>query len=288
MERTILTNGYLDANDLVTPIEPSCTTADCFWPLYGSVGICSDFADVSDTKNPVLAGLLLDYANKTITGLNNASLPGYPLGPSYVAVTADAPVPSFVFSAELTAAAVGDVLFLYTPNPVLASTMTPQDMRYAEVIFYACTKSFETVVTSGVKTTKEKDSVSEMVSGVTNSTFFNSLWSPDKLELQPQFSCKPEVGNLSIEMKKPQGVSDKYEFNLCTALMMSSVLNQYMPGWIVMRAEDRQYDMTVGMLASALGTTLFGGFMGEVPSPDVQSQNLKGMARNIAAGLTNM
>jgi hypothetical protein len=244
---------------------------------------------VTATTNPALSQLLITLANDTITNLNNQSLLGFiPISQSYIARTVLMPVPSFVFSRQATAAAMADVLFIYTPTHVNVTTLRPRDLRFAEVILYTCTKAFETEVKSGVKITKERDATSRMVSGATNTTSFNGLWNLDKFDLQPQFTCKPDIVSLSVGMAPPEGVTGRYEFNLCTALMMSTVLNQYMPGFTILRAEDRVSEQTVGMISSALGTMLFGGFMGDVPGPDVQSENLRVMARNIADGLTNM
>jgi len=68
------------------------------------------------------------------------------------------------------------------------------------------------------------------------------------------------------------------------------VLNGYLPGFIALREEDRAVasSQVFGMISRALGTALYGGFMGTVPGDAAREGNVRGMMRNMADGLTNM
>ncbi|KAK3346472.1 hypothetical protein B0T25DRAFT_583661 [Lasiosphaeria hispida] len=290
LEQVILDAAYLKPTTSVQPLDPNCTTADCLFPRFGTLAICANTTDATGNTSPGIPQLLGVLANATIANLNNRSRPGYiELPRSYLAGGSIMGLPSHLFSKQTTAAALADIMFIYTANAVEPTLLQPRDLRFVEVILYACVKGFDSHVAQGVRTTEEIGSTSSIIlSGGSNMTSLNGPWNLEKYETDPQVACSPGVAGLMVGFAPPEGVSGKYQVDLCTALMTSSVLNQYMAGFIALKEEDKSGQQAVGMISSALGIALYGGFMGDTPSPNVQVENLRGMASNMANGLTNM
>ncbi|KAK0702798.1 hypothetical protein B0H67DRAFT_614110 [Lasiosphaeris hirsuta] len=290
LEQVILDTAYLKPTTSVQPLDPICTTADCLFPRFGTLAICANTTEATGNTSPGVPQLLGVLANATITNLNNRSRPGYmELPRSYLAGGSIMYLPSHLFSEQTTTAALADIMFIYTTNAVEPALLQPRDLRFVEVILYVCVKGFDSHVAQGVRTTEETGSTSRIVlSGGSNITSLNGIWNMEKYETDPQVACKPGVAGLMIGFVPPEGVPGKYKVDLCTALMTSSVLNQYMAGFIALKEEDKSGQQAVGMISSALGIALYGGFMGDTPNPDAQVENLRGMASNMADGLTNM
>ncbi len=297
MEQTILSNAFLAPGQSTPHLEPDCATADCQWSPYGTLAVCHDAMDITETQDPLLAQVLQSVANISIARINNRTRPGFQEIPrGYIAGASVMLAPTNVFGAERTAAALSNVLFIYTPEFVNSTALRPADLRFVEVILYACTKTLESRVHMGIKTTIERDSVARIVAGSQNSNLsLNAAWNINKFVTSPELSCDPGIGGVSVRMEAPPGrtrgdINTRFEVDLCTALMTSSLLNQYLPGIIAVREEDKLViaGQVAGFTAPALASALFGGFLGQTPTRAEQRQNLRGMVKNIADGLTNM
>jgi len=293
MEHAIISAAYLDpSSKTVPPLQPSCLTSNCKWPAYGTIGICADVANVTDSaNNGDLQRLYFAMANESIANLNsNLRRQEFALPLSYTVGGLWMAEPSYVFDMDVTSAALSNILLLYSNGPVNITTLQPQDLHYAEIILYACVRGLKSDVTAGVSTTEQTGSRAKIALG--NVTSLNTRWNLDKFDFVPQLTCKPGVAGQTIRLALPPVQSREeevsFEMDLCTTLMASSVINGYLPGFIALRATDRGVLGSVGQISTALSVALFGGFMGDTPSREEQGRNLRGIVRNIGDGLTNM
>ena len=290
MEHAIISAAYLDpSSKTVPPLQPSCLTANCNWPAYGTIGICADVANVTDSaNNGNLQRLYFAMANESIANLNSKlRLQDFALPLSYTAGGLWMAEPSYVFDMDVTSAALSNILLLYSKGPVNITTFQPQDLHYAEIILYACVRDLKSDVKDGVPSTEQRGSRARIAVG--NVTSLNTRWNLDKLDFVPQLACKPGVAGQTIQLAPSvDREEDRFEMDLCTTLMASSVINGYLPGFIALRATDRGVLGSVGQISTALSVALFGGFMGDTPSREQQGRNLRGIVGNIGDGLTNM
>lgn len=255
---------------------------------------------VTNTTTPTSAQLLSQLATATIANVNNASSTASlnNTGRNYFARVAIMTAPTNLFRTDITTTALADAMLIYTSEPVEPGQLQPSNLRFIEVLLYMCVKGYDTAVAAGEKNTTERSTLADIIShmppsgSTINFTSFNAAWNVDKFDLLPQVACKPGVGGLQIGLAAPQGVSggNVYSVDLCTALMTSSAIVKFLPGFIVLREGDRLVatGQVAGMLLPALGTALYGEFMGRSPGEDEQLVHVRGIVRNIADGLTNM
>ena len=208
--------------------------------------------------------------------------------------------PTGVFTQAITEATLVDVMFIYTSGAVDGPTVTQGDLRFVEVSLYACTRGYESRVVTGVKTTTQvvsaesSSSSSSRILLSNGNLTLNAAWNVDKFVNQSdaEFTCRPGIGGQTVSLAPPAAevasLGGRYELDLCTAYMTSSVINQYLASFVALREGDKIVLQVRGMTSSALGSALYGGFLGAVPSAAKQVENLRGMARNVADGLTNM
>ena len=204
--------------------------------------------------------------------------------------------PTGVFTQAITEATLADVMFIYTSGAVDGPTVTQGDLRFVEVSLYACTRGYESRVVTGVKTTTQVGSapLSSRILLSNGNLTLNAAWNVDKFVNQSdaEFTCRPGIGGQTVSLAPPAAevasLGGRYELDLCTVYMTSSVINQYLASFVALREGDKIVLQVRGMTSSALGSALYGGFLGAVPSAAKQVENLRGMARNVADGLTNM
>ncbi|KAK1751251.1 hypothetical protein QBC47DRAFT_351261 [Echria macrotheca] len=285
MEQTMLTSAYLDPNTTIPYLPPNCSTADCTWKPYGTLGICASTIDITNSTSTSVQRLLASLANTTIANLPNLNLD---LTRAFLAGGSILAAPSGAFPPSVTSTALVDVLFIYTPTAVDPSSVSLQSLRFVELILHGCTKTYQHTIKTGVLSTPEP-ATSAQISSKDNVTL-NAAWNTQDFNLLPQVECKPGVGGRSVSLAPSEGTSPTEEFtvDLCTAYMASSLMNQYLASFIALREEDKVVSSVVGMTSSALGTALYGGFLGKVPGVEEQIGNLRGIGRNLADGLTNM
>lgn len=194
--------------------------------------------------------------------------------------------PSMFFQdQQVTATALVDIMFIYTNGLVQPATLQAEDLRFVEVVLHMCVRGYESDVKSGVKTTKEEGSIwiSHIIAPLPGrnmtSLSLNAAWNTDKFETTPYVSCRDGIAGLMVGLAAPEGIPGDFAVDYCTALMTSSVLNNFLPGFFALRADKTVANrQIVGMISGALGSALYGGFMEGLPGPQAQIENIKGMA----------
>ena len=293
LEQKTLETAYLSPVASVPPLDPNCPSSDCVFPRFGTLGVCASVLPVTNTTAPNAPQILSFLASTTITNANNASLlPGLRNLPrSYLASASVMQAPTYLFDTQITATALADIMLIYTSEPVEPALMLPGDLRFIEVVLHMCVKGYDVKVTEGIKTTRETGSAARITGGAAAGvTSLNAAWNTDKIATLPQVSCNRGVGGLSLSLAPPLDIPGTYGVDLCTALMTSGAVNKFLQGFIALREGDKSVTngQVAGMILPAVGTALYGGFMGAEQSPERQVQNVRRMAGNVADGLTNL
>src|SRR5690242_11219720 len=60
VQEAYLTAAYLGPNQTLPGVEPICSSGDCDWPVYGSLGICTEIVNISASTNSSLLSSLLE------------------------------------------------------------------------------------------------------------------------------------------------------------------------------------------------------------------------------------
>jgi hypothetical protein len=58
IQTAYLTAAYLAPNQSLPGVDPICSSSDCDWPIYGSLGICAETVNISATTNSSLLAWL--------------------------------------------------------------------------------------------------------------------------------------------------------------------------------------------------------------------------------------
>ncbi|KAF6806478.1 hypothetical protein CSOJ01_08826 [Colletotrichum sojae] len=194
--------------------EAFCSTGNCTFPRYQSVGVCMQMANVSSSLQ-VEEVSSADMANQSATTIIStdfpsawrASLPGFEVVHQtkmgvFTGMLRGNETVAFGSDANLQKARLASFVVLYTtptvfdvePNPRgLGKVYTTREFRHdaAEVFFHLCVQTYETEVRMGVETTRVVDTLTEPVSG-------------DAADGQPflDMDCGPPLGADSRECVK--------------------------------------------------------------------------------------
>src|ERR1700733_7915560 len=60
VQTAYLTAAYLGPNQTLPGVDPICSSSDCDWPIYGSLGICAETVNISASTNSSLLSWLQD------------------------------------------------------------------------------------------------------------------------------------------------------------------------------------------------------------------------------------
>src|SRR2546423_1037549 len=54
VQTAYLAAAYLGPNQTLPGVDPICSSGDCDWPIYGTLGICAEVVNISATTNSSL------------------------------------------------------------------------------------------------------------------------------------------------------------------------------------------------------------------------------------------
>jgi hypothetical protein len=283
-ESALLAAAYLVPDQTLPGVEPLCSTGDCEWPIYGSLGICADVVNLTDTSNTTLRELLEYYVlwalrdsqfATMVSSLSNVLL--------YPALLIPFPAPSYQFNESVTRAAIGETLLAFSSTLVniTDNTVIP-NFQFLDIMLYFCTKSFSSSVKAGISNTFEVASTLNILPPDSGS--FNWAWNLN----YGSALCPSTMNGLSMLLSGAEGFTNEtYTVDYCTAYLASNLYTLSVSGGILLSQELSTTEV-YGQIETAIGVSLFGDFLSKnTYDSETQFQNIKGMADNIAASLTN-
>ncbi|OCK74581.1 hypothetical protein K432DRAFT_409737 [Lepidopterella palustris CBS 459.81] len=280
IQTAYLTAAYLGPNQTLPGVDPICSSGDCDWPIYGSLGICAEIVNISASTNSSLLSLLLDLFLADFRNSQYATVFAEAgSGPYYLAGLIPFPDPSTEFTEASPQTVISQAFIGYYSNPVnLTNHEDLAKMQYIGVSLYFCTQSFSTTVKGGIQNTSTLAYTNNILSSSTTQSV-NSFWN---LALYGTPMCGP-----TITLSGPTGLShETYLIDFCTAVYLSDVYIIGTSGGILLGL-DRSVVDTVGQISQALGIALYGEFNSSaIPDPATQYGNVKFMMENIGKTLT--
>src|SRR5271170_3296242 len=157
VQTAYLTAVYLGPNQTLPGVDPICSSGDCDWPIYGSLGICAEIVNISASTNSSLLSWLQEVflieiqKSQYATVISEAGS-----APYYLAVLIPLPHPSTEFKEAPPQTVISQAFVGYFNTPVRLTNDTDlATILYIGVSLYFCTQSFSTTVKGGIHNTSE-------------------------------------------------------------------------------------------------------------------------------------
>ncbi|KAK1837182.1 hypothetical protein QBC39DRAFT_325960 [Podospora conica] len=307
-ERQSIQQGlYHQLDEEISPLRPTCGTADCQWPSFDTLAICTATADVSDklvTSSQIEISMTGTGSGDDKIFVYNASLPNgafltgspgtynlnissppssFPRQGDYLPVTT-----SLGFSGvdDRVSSAFANLFVIYT-NQTTESPQSDRCFRAVEAILYFCVNRYTAAVNSGVVTTT-----------LLRSSPLANLSSPFAVPIGKRQVPTTVIGTaVQATPAPPQSTADagvihtEHEGTEYTISRNDvGLLNTYL-GSALSGAYSRHYGAagsTTGA-GEVLGTAMFnaGSASETVLSEDEMKMVIANMTRNVATSLSN-
>jgi hypothetical protein len=287
VQTAYLTAAYLGPNQTLPGVDPTCSSGDCDWPIYGSLGICAEIVNISASTNSSLLFWLQEVFFAELQGSQYSTVIAEAgNAPYYLAVMIPFTDPSTEFKEAPPQTVISQAFIGYFNNPVsLANNTELAKVQYIGVSLYFCTQSFSTTVKGGIQNTSELAYTNNILSSSTTE-LMNSYWNS---ALFGTAICDPgpQTGS-TIALSGATGLSNEtYTVDFCTGAYLSGLYIIGTSGGILLDLELSVVD-AVGQISEALGIAIYGDFNSSaIPDPATQYGNIEFMMENIGKSLTS-
>ncbi|KAK0644005.1 hypothetical protein B0T16DRAFT_333678 [Cercophora newfieldiana] len=306
-QRSIFQGVFTPPVEAVVDVKPDCSSGDCAWLPYGSLAICGGVANLTAMNDTALLTTLRNTTLERMRGLfgtSNITAGSAGYGQFYFAISETFPIvmgllekPTGAFNSSVTELIASDSFIAYTDAPVNISS--PFDsmsaIKYLEVAFWWCTKTYETKVSQGKATTTE---LSTLTKARQSTNTLNIAWDPKFYPCYSANQCNQTYGDTEVVLEPPPGTNttkssqkqpESYVVHLWTGLTASMLLASTMLDSLLLDRTRGVVASNGGGVAKAFGFSLVGDFLAtEVPSPEAQLDNVQTVMDNTARALTNM
>jgi hypothetical protein len=287
VQSAYLTAAYLGPNQTLPGVDPICSSGDCDWPIYGSLGICTEIVNISASTNSSLLSWLQEVFLIELRGSQYTTVvAGAGSALYYLAVQIPFTDPSTEFKEAPPQTVISQAFIGYFNNPVSLTNDTDlAKIQYIGVSLYFCTRSFSTTVKGGIHNTSELAYTNNILSSSTTESI-NSYWN---LALFGTPICDPgPLTGSTITLSGATGLSNEtYTIDFCTGVYLSGLYIIGTSGGILLNLERSVTD-TVGQISQALGIAIYGDFNSSaIPDPATKYGNIKFMMENIGKSLTS-
>ncbi|KAK8054402.1 hypothetical protein PG996_013703 [Apiospora saccharicola] len=318
LKQAIFNGAFTAPNETIAPIAPDCPSAECKWPIYHSLSVCTEVVNLTAQGNTTLLAGLRNQTATTLTAAMNATLALRQYQQSYSGngtvpaqfqvMIQGLPNPTYAFDGDANNAIVSDLIIAYSESMLRVDSSTGavdvSGFQFLELAISWCTKSFSTEVKDGKPVTRE---VARVVGGDAtvhpSPLGLNWAWSPAFQLCYGTNTCDKLVGGQTVTFgawnpssgtdPKTRGEpAETFEVGIWTALVTSAYLTSTLQDVLFL-------DQYRGVLGSASGTgagastafgvALFGNLLDAAsPSPEAQMSNLRGIGDSIANSVTNL
>jgi len=281
---SILNAAYLGPNLSVPIVNPICSTAQCTWPNYGSLAICVELKNVTDSANILLLGT---YFKGVVQEYYNliANLP-----PVYPVLILTWPSPSNLFDEMVGRAAIVEHWIAFSNTMVNLTDYANVDtssFQFFAVAFFFCTKTLSSDVDAGVPHISEVSSTLNILSSPVES--LNYWWNMSLLSAD--LTCGPPLAGTSMVLGGPTGLTtETYAVDVCTGLIFSNYFGLLTQG-VILLGSDLTVDFEYGQMSQALSLAIFGEFNYQntvTKDPATQFDAVMRMMENVADSVTNV
>ena len=284
LSSAILNAAYLGPNLSLPTVNPICSTAQCTWPNYGSLGICVGLKNVTDSANVFL---LEAYFKEVVQQYYNLVVG---LTTVYPAFILEWPSPSNLFNETVGRAAIVEHWIAFSNTMVNLTDYVNIDtssFQFFAVAFFFCTKTLSSDVDVGVPHVSEVSSTVNILSSPVES--LNYWWNTSLLSAN--LTCGPPLAGTSMVLGGSTGLTtETYAVDVCTSLIFSNFFGLVTEG-VILLGNDLAIEFEYGQMSQALSLALFGEFNYQnrvIKDPATQFDAVMRMMENVAGGVTNV
>ncbi|KAM0816194.1 hypothetical protein AB5N19_01995 [Seiridium cardinale] len=306
LQQAVISNVYLPTTQSVPPVNPACATGNCKWDSFGTLAICSQVANLTAGSNDTLLAhleretrlnlnLFHQQSLMTAKATDNTTFVQDDTSVVWPLVIAELEFPSGAFDSALTDVALAD-MFVAFPDDYINITSAInggnlEGFQYFEIILHWCIPELHVTVTDGVAVTQQL-ATSTKIARPERPHSLNRKWSPDFADCTAPMPCNYTLQGENVVLAAPDSISPneksvEFIIDVNTALAASGFVGPHLAGGTLTEPGDTII-FENGNIAYPLSVALFGDAAPRSLAPEVQLQNMRAMAGNVAAGITNM
>ncbi|KAK3695708.1 hypothetical protein B0T22DRAFT_369542 [Podospora appendiculata] len=301
-QQAVFQGAFTAPQEPAQQVRPVCSSGECSWPLYGSLAVCGEVVNLTAQGNQTLLNTLRQNTAKRLVAQFNSSIAtaeamGYAF--YFTSVPAVFPVisglfdqPSGAFNASVTALMISDSYIAYSDqlmNNSLSAMADLSTIKYLELGFWWCTKTYSTSVRAGQHTTIEIETVSKLKEPTSP---LNMPWAVDFYPCYTSGTCKATFGDLQAHLEPPSRADrdgTNYTLHVWTELTASALVAATMFDSVFYDARRGIVSSNGGGIAKTYALSLLGDFQSTaLPAPETQLRNIRGVVQNMARAMTNL
>ncbi|KAH8645716.1 hypothetical protein BX600DRAFT_477876 [Xylariales sp. PMI_506] len=290
-QKALLDGAFFDVGKNISYLAPSCSTADCSWEPYGTIGICVDTINATGKYNTLIQNGIESYITSQFNNLSDKiSSRGDQYAPQAV-FSFPMPISTGLFGKSVSEAAILETVIAFSNTNHSVSTDSEiqtmiADLQYFGLLFHWCTKTLVGDVVAGLATIEEKESTLNILSPPAGS--LNYLWNTNTSTTTNwnQAFCQFDDSTGGLVLQSPLD-SVNYTVGSCTGLLTSLIFVTEIEGYIL-RGTGLDIAIYDGIIVSPVSLALYGdGRRVNITDPDIRFANMKGLANNMARSMTN-
>lgn len=302
-QQALFQGAFAVPSESISEVQPLCSSGDCNWPPYGSLAICGGVANLTALDDKKLLAKLTNTTEKRLRALfsatqSTAEALGYDASAYFRLVPQVFPLvvgildePTGAFNKSVTALMNSDSFIAYTDEPL--PNALPFDMsrvRYLEMAYWWCTKTYQTNVTAGKATTVELATRSQLTKPART---LNMPWAPEFYPCYAMETCNKTYGADVAQLEAPPGTADgpavNYTLHVWSELTASALLATTMFDQVLFDHNRGVALSNGGGVSKAFGLSLFGDFLSStLPAPERQLEDMQNLVSNAARSATNL
>ncbi|KAK6818974.1 hypothetical protein PG987_016427 [Apiospora arundinis] len=288
LKQAIFNGAFTAPNETITHIAPDCPAAECTWPIYHSLAVCTEIVNLTAQGNETLLAGLRNHTATTLTAATNATLAmrqyqqsysGNGIVPAQFQVMIQGlPNPTYTFDVDANNVIISDLIIAYSETMLRVDNRTGRQTGDSGGIIYDRWQRRDEAQPPGIEL----------------------AWSPMFQLCYGTNTCNKLVGGQSATFgawppggdPEAQEPAETFDVGIWTALVTSAYLTSTLQDVLFL-------DQYRGVLGSASGTgagastafgvALFGNLLDtSSPPPETQMSNLRGIGDSIASSVTNL
>ncbi|KAH8664511.1 hypothetical protein BX600DRAFT_437056 [Xylariales sp. PMI_506] len=290
-EKALLEGVFHDFGSNIPFRNPVCSSGDCTWNPYETLGICSSIINATGLYSLPIQSRIEDYLTTELR-VDSASLYSrsepFPVNAIY---TFEMVVRSDIFKKSLSDAAVVEWVIAFSNSELLLSNDSAiesmvSNFQYFGVLFHWCTKTLVGKVSAGVPTILEQASAVDVASTPPDSLYI--AWNSESSDITSWDDklCRFDdpTGGLVLNSQLDSG---SYTVGKCLGLLTSLAFQSVLWGHML-RGSELQFTYGDGEIISPFSVALWGGGRNfKITDPTVKLNNVRGVVDNMARSMTN-
>jgi hypothetical protein len=297
--------AYIGSRKTMSFMSPTCSSGDCEWLPYGTLGLCAEVANLTAQGNITLLaslrrmtadrlGILLNSTTSLIEQMQSGSGSDMAVGLVFPLVILSLPIPTGALDPSLLSLVMTDHFIGYSDAPINVTepvtTAVLERFKFIEIANYWCTKAYRTRVKDGIPMSEEIESHARLIQGPPAG--LNFAWLISWYACHTNSACNSTAAESRSQLEAPPAApGGRYEINIWSALAGSMVADRLMYDSTLMDQQRSILASFGGGVGAPFATALFGEHLSgnrNLPRPELQLEAVRNISINMAASTTNL